>query len=272
MLPVQSYSAQPAGAILPFGAMPAPTALTSVATITPRTSAVHSEVAPPFSAPLLASASPSSIGSRLQSQTGIPITTMAISTTAQVLPGPKGVILSPAFQPIPARLVQRINSAKFVEMRDLLSDNIALHDQLESVHGPLQTISTPGFFASSDARGSFSYLLGVLFCGLCGHTKPLIQLPGICLPICASSLGRHCDTAATAGKSMIGASGARLQSTQPSAGTHCYPISRLPLYLGNVLVVALIALCVGVLITPHHSAPWCSCSSLSAGFSLLGLH
>lgn len=171
MLPVQSSSAQPAGAILPLGAMPAPTALISVTTITPRTSAVHSEVAPPFSAPLLASASPSSIGSRLQSQTGIPITTMAISTTAQVLPGPKGVILSPAFQPIPARLVQRINSAKFVEMRDLLSDNIALHDQLESVHGPLQTISTPGFFASSDARGSFSYLLGVLFCSLCGHTN-----------------------------------------------------------------------------------------------------
>ena len=54
-----------------------------------------------------------------------------------------GLILSPALQPIPARLVRRIQSGEFVEMRDLLSDNVALHDQLEAVHGPLLAAHTP---------------------------------------------------------------------------------------------------------------------------------
>ena len=54
------------------------------------------------------------------------------------------MILSPALQPIPARLVRRILAGEFVEMRELLADNIALHDQLESVHGPLHSLSTPG--------------------------------------------------------------------------------------------------------------------------------
>ena len=46
-----------------------------------------------------------------------------------------GLILSPAADPVPYRLVQRICSGEFVEMRDLLADNIALHDQLEDLHG-----------------------------------------------------------------------------------------------------------------------------------------
>ena len=46
-----------------------------------------------------------------------------------------GLILSPAADPIPYRLVQRIRSGEFVEMSDLLADNIALHDQLEDLHG-----------------------------------------------------------------------------------------------------------------------------------------
>ena len=43
-------------------------------------------------------------------------------------------------------LVQCIFAGEFVEMRELLADTIALHDQLESVHGPLQSLSTPGSF------------------------------------------------------------------------------------------------------------------------------
>ena len=46
-----------------------------------------------------------------------------------------GLILSPAANPIPYRLVQRIRRGEFVEMHDLLADNIALHDQLEFLHG-----------------------------------------------------------------------------------------------------------------------------------------
>ena len=60
-----------------------------------------------------------------------------------------GLILSPALQPIPARLVQRIGLAEFVEMRDLLTDNMVLHYQLESIHGPLQASS---FLAPLRAR------------------------------------------------------------------------------------------------------------------------
>ena len=58
-------------------------------------------------------------------------------------------MLSPALQPIPARLVQHIWSAEFVEMRDLLTDNIALHAQLVLIHGPLQASS---FLAPWQAR------------------------------------------------------------------------------------------------------------------------
>ena len=46
-----------------------------------------------------------------------------------------GMVLSPATQPIPANLVQRIQSGQFIEMRDLLSDNIALIDQLSYLSG-----------------------------------------------------------------------------------------------------------------------------------------
>ena len=54
------------------------------------------------------------------------------------------MIVSPALQPIPAQLVRRIVSGDFVEMRELLSDNLALHDQLEAVHGLLVPAMTPG--------------------------------------------------------------------------------------------------------------------------------
>ena len=49
----------------------------------------------------------------------------------------EGVILSSALQPIPARLVRQICAGEFVEMRDLLSDNIAVGNQLEAIQGPL---------------------------------------------------------------------------------------------------------------------------------------
>ena len=46
-----------------------------------------------------------------------------------------GLILSPSLDPIPHRLVSRIQAGEFVEMRDLLADNISLHNQLEDFHG-----------------------------------------------------------------------------------------------------------------------------------------
>ena len=46
-----------------------------------------------------------------------------------------GVSLSPASEPFPRRIADRICSGQFVEMRDLLTDNISLLHQLEAVNG-----------------------------------------------------------------------------------------------------------------------------------------
>ena len=47
-----------------------------------------------------------------------------------------GLLLSPASEVIPHKLVEKIRSGKFVAMKELLQDNIALLDQLESLQGP----------------------------------------------------------------------------------------------------------------------------------------
>ena len=54
-------------------------------------------------------------------------------------PGPMsqgGLILSPASEVIPQKLVERIRSGRYVEMKELLADNMALLSQLESFEGP----------------------------------------------------------------------------------------------------------------------------------------
>ena len=54
-----------------------------------------------------------------------------------------GMILSPALEPIPHRLVHRIQTGHFLEMRELISDNIALHNQLESIQGRVNLAALP---------------------------------------------------------------------------------------------------------------------------------
>ena len=49
----------------------------------------------------------------------------------------------PAVDPVPQRLVQRIRAGQFVEMRELLGDNIALHDQLEAVQVHMNLSALP---------------------------------------------------------------------------------------------------------------------------------
>ena len=46
-----------------------------------------------------------------------------------------GLVLSPAAEPFPHRLVEKVRSRQFVEMRELLSDNISLIHQLEAIQG-----------------------------------------------------------------------------------------------------------------------------------------
>ena len=61
----------------------------------------------------------------------------------QLPPLALGMTLSPAMAPIPHRLVQRIQAGRFMEMRELLTDNLALHDQLEAVQGLPGLVSLP---------------------------------------------------------------------------------------------------------------------------------
>ncbi len=46
------------------------------------------------------------------------------------------LILSPAEAPVPQKIVDKIRSGKFVEMRELLADNMSLLEQLHSFHAP----------------------------------------------------------------------------------------------------------------------------------------
>ncbi len=46
------------------------------------------------------------------------------------------VDLSPAEAPVPQKIVDKIRSGQFVEMRELLADNISLLEQLHSIHAP----------------------------------------------------------------------------------------------------------------------------------------
>ncbi len=54
-----------------------------------------------------------------------------------------GLILSPAEAPVPQKIVDKIRSGQFVEMRELLADNISLLEQLHRFHA-LRNISAAG--------------------------------------------------------------------------------------------------------------------------------
>lgn len=71
------------------------------------------------------------------------------TTTPQQLGDPQtsggsyssGLILFPAAEPFPNKIVDKVKSGQFVEMRELLTDNIALLQQLEDIQGfPLPTV------------------------------------------------------------------------------------------------------------------------------------
>ena len=56
-----------------------------------------------------------------------------------------GLIRSPASDPIPHCLVQCIRAGDFVDMRELLADNISLHNQLKALHGHAPLASPASF-------------------------------------------------------------------------------------------------------------------------------
>ena len=118
-----------------LGLLPPPLSLTSVPLIT--TPASSSIVARP-SLPVALSQPPASTVAWPS-----PPATLA-QPPVDLVATLSGFSLSPATEPIPQKLVDKIRSGQFVEMRDLLTDNISLMQQLESFSGQYSLPSLPG--------------------------------------------------------------------------------------------------------------------------------
>jgi len=117
-----------------LGALPPPVSLTSVA-LHPSTSTslVLATGAIPSATPL-----PSSthfvppVSSSLVPPSAL---TWSVPTPTQEQ-ADAGLILSPAGEVLPRKLVDKIRSKTFVEMKEMLADNISLLAQLETLQGP----------------------------------------------------------------------------------------------------------------------------------------
>jgi len=83
---------------------------------------------------------------------------------AQVYPQQTaGLVISPAAAPFPKKLVDKVKSGQFVEMKELLVDNIALMRQLEAMHG---TSNLPQFDANRLQLREVSSLTTWCYCFL----------------------------------------------------------------------------------------------------------
>ena len=78
-----------------------------------------------------------------------------------------GLVLSPAAEPFPRKLVDKVNSGQFVEMRELMADNITLLHQLEAMYG-YSSLHLAGV-ASPRLREVSSLTSVLLFPGIYGH-------------------------------------------------------------------------------------------------------
>ena len=117
----------------PLGALPAPASLTSMAVSPTSVTSWAFNPAPahgilPAPLPLVLPAIPS--------QQHQPFSHV-LPLTPKFRPSQSspGIILSPACDPFPETLVRCIQSGQFVDMQDLLAENIALVNQLSSLHG-----------------------------------------------------------------------------------------------------------------------------------------
>lgn len=122
-----------------LGAMPPSTAIVSVPLITnalyntPQTTSVSWSLAQP-------------LVSTLPQTAGVMLATTTSTTTNQSSNAPhavSGFSLSPATAPFPQKLVDKVRSGQFVEMRDLLTDNISLR-QLEAFGAQYPMPTMPG--------------------------------------------------------------------------------------------------------------------------------
>lgn len=111
-----------------LGYLPPPHALASVPTFTTVQSG------PAFSH----DSQPSLVPGMTTSSAGRPLCSMGWTPPLPAVPlgtSQQGLVLSPAAEPLPKKLVDKIRSGQFVEMRELLADNVSLVNQLETVQG-----------------------------------------------------------------------------------------------------------------------------------------
>ena len=88
-------------------------------------------------------------------------------SASALAPDPWGIVLSPDCKPIPAKLVERVRSGQFVEMRDFLPDNIKLMDKLHFCSGGGVSIGLYRPYTQAPAKGgSLSGVLESLFFGV----------------------------------------------------------------------------------------------------------
>ena len=141
------------GAAGPLGVPPSPASLSSVAvSLSPITAIIPTVFAPIPSVPqpylvmssLLHSTSltfAASVAPQLITSLSSNSPPLFHSQASAMHPSPvvallhPGLILSPACDPFPQELVQRVRAGQFVEMQDLLADNISLLSQLSSLQG-----------------------------------------------------------------------------------------------------------------------------------------
>ena len=129
-----------------LGQMPSPSAIVLVATI-PATSL-----------------SLAAIQSSARAMAGVQVLESALSQVVR---------LSTTFSPLPVKLVTKIEMGQFVEMKELLADNIALQRQLDAIQGqlayPLPAAGVPTASSSlpPHERHRLSTGLSLLFLGVC---------------------------------------------------------------------------------------------------------
>lgn len=102
-----------------LGALPPHNLLTSVALL------AGNQAAPSFSMP----------SNHPPQSSHTPVPQLWSSLQTGNLSPSTGLILSPAAEPFPQKLVDKVKSGQFVEMRELLADNISLIQQLEDIQG-----------------------------------------------------------------------------------------------------------------------------------------
>ncbi len=125
MLPLDVFRLGNPTRLVGLGLLPPPTALASIPLL-------HSVAGP----------TPGTVGN-VPAPTAIASNPPSVHQIAPPVVAP-GLSLSPATAPFPQKLVDKVRSGQFVDMRDLLTDNVSLLQQLETFGGHCSVPALPG--------------------------------------------------------------------------------------------------------------------------------